>query len=512
MASKLDRVLNCVSLPSLPTVAMEVLELTRDHNVRIQQLARSVENDPAICAKILKTVNSSFYALSQPCPTIERAVAYLGLNTVKSLVLGFSLVDWSDHSESGFDLLNFWRRSVYSAAAARRIVLTTRACDPDEAFIAALMQDVGMLAAHIALGEAYDRIVASHQGGHETLSFSERDALGFDHAEAGAKLAERWKLPAQHVAAIRLHQSASGAGGGAHDAMVRSVILAGHAAAALTESNPGEALGRYIASAAAWFKLPEPEARQLLVTMTADAQSLASLFQLNTGESPDVQAILGEAQDAATRLQVAAQREAEQLRQNNDDLNRTIHTDALTGAGNRRMFDETLAAAFESAKSTGGTLSVVFIDADKFKSLNDTHGHQAGDEVLKELARRMTAVIGPRGTVCRYGGEEFAIILPGASRVQCATLAEQVRKNIERHLFAVDQAGAAAKSLPVTASMGVACYEPNSAGVFKNQRLLVQAADKAVYAAKAAGRNCVRVFTLKQPAPAAPSAPVAKAA
>ena len=90
---ELDRVLSCSTLPTLPSVGLQVLQLTRNPNVNAEQLAKVIETDPALSAKVLKTVNSSLYSLKDPCTTIRRALGYLGLAAVKSLVLGFSLMD-----------------------------------------------------------------------------------------------------------------------------------------------------------------------------------------------------------------------------------------------------------------------------------------------------------------------------------------------------------------------------------------------------------------------------------
>jgi two-component system cell cycle response regulator len=180
-------------------------------------------------------------------------------------------------------------------------------------------------------------------------------------------------------------------------------------------------------------------------------------------------------------------------------------TDALTQVGNRKQFGSQLATHFEQALSFNGCLAVVMVDADKFKNLNDTHGHQVGDAVLIEIARRLTETAGDAGIVCRYGGEEFAVILPGANRKDAAMMAETLRLAIASAPVDVSQLQVKADSVPVTASMGVSVFEPAVAQRINTTQLLVQAADKALYAAKHAGRNCVRVFHLK--VTATPTAP-----
>ncbi len=175
-SSTLDQVLSCPRLPTLPGVALSLMELTRNPDVELGDIADLVQNDQALTGKILKTVNSSYYGLSQPCATIRRALAYLGLSTVTSLVLGFSLVELTGSCDEEFDLPDYWRRCLASAAAARRIAMTTGACDPEEAFVAALMQDIGMLAMHAALKGDYDAVLCETGGNHFLLPHCERTA------------------------------------------------------------------------------------------------------------------------------------------------------------------------------------------------------------------------------------------------------------------------------------------------------------------------------------------------
>jgi diguanylate cyclase (GGDEF)-like protein len=488
----LEHILACPNLPSLPTVAMEVLELTRNANVQLTEIACVVQNDPALCAKILKTVNSSFYGLSKPCPTITRALTYLGLSTVKSLVLGFSLVDCTKVSEDGFDMIDYWRRCVYSAAAARRIAAMRNTCDPEEAFIAALMQDLGMPAIFQAIGREYVDVVASTAGSHESLAEAERDELGFDHATVGAALAERWRLPTEMVQAIRYHHSP------ANEApLSRTVCLAFCAANTLSRSEAGASLSLFTNRAVEWFGLSRDEAGAKLGVIAEDARELARLFKINTGQAPDINAILAQAEDASLVHQISVAREAETLRQTASDLARAAATDALTQCFNRKHFDAELSTRFEDAQSMNGCLAVIMVDADKFKNLNDTHGHQVGDAVLIEVARRLRETVGDAGVVCRYGGEEFSAILPGATRKDAAMKAESMRLAISSAPVDVKSLHGPVDSVSVTTSLGVAVLEPSAAARITTPQLLVQAADKALYAAKHAGRNCVRVFHLK---------------
>src|SRR5580658_7949316 len=117
-----NRIRQCSNLPSLPAIAMQVLELAQKVDVDIAEIARIISKDPALSGKILKTVNSSFYQRSQHVSTISHALVILGLQSVKTLVLGFSLVTSLEKNKGkGFKHLNYWRRSIYAATAARTI-------------------------------------------------------------------------------------------------------------------------------------------------------------------------------------------------------------------------------------------------------------------------------------------------------------------------------------------------------------------------------------------------------
>ena len=118
-----NRIRQSPNLPSLPAIAMQVLDLAQKADVDIAEIARIISRDPALSSKILRTVNSSFYARSQHVSTISHALVILGLQSVKTLVLGFSLVTSLSKTKggSGFKYIDYWKRSIFAATAARTI-------------------------------------------------------------------------------------------------------------------------------------------------------------------------------------------------------------------------------------------------------------------------------------------------------------------------------------------------------------------------------------------------------
>ncbi|MEX0876665.1 MAG: HDOD domain-containing protein, partial [Phycisphaerales bacterium] len=153
----LEDILSCSTLPSLPSVASRVLELTSDPDVKMDELAEEIRYDQGIAAKILRTVNSSFFGLRRRCSSIDHALVMLGLGPVKSLVLGFSLVS-SLKAEDGdaFCYPEYWKRSLTTAVASKYAAeMAGNKLILDEAFLAGLFQDIGMIAMHRTIGDNY---------------------------------------------------------------------------------------------------------------------------------------------------------------------------------------------------------------------------------------------------------------------------------------------------------------------------------------------------------------------
>jgi diguanylate cyclase (GGDEF)-like protein len=177
---------------------------------------------------------------------------------------------------------------------------------------------------------------------------------------------------------------------------------------------------------------------------------------------------------------------------------RIARTDPLTGLANRRHFDEQLTRIIGESLKYGAPASLIVADVDHFKKVNDTYGHEAGDEVLKAVARVFMGCVRAEDVCARYGGEEIAILLPETTVARAQEVAERVRRAIELRTIVHDE-----HEIPVTASFGVAGYPESSAlrdGLFP-------AADRALYEAKAAGRNRVRIAAPNAKPPATPAAP-----
>jgi two-component system, cell cycle response regulator len=187
---------------------------------------------------------------------------------------------------------------------------------------------------------------------------------------------------------------------------------------------------------------------------------------------------------ARARTQVRKKRYTERLRDNVQMQIELAITDALTGLYNRRYMESHLATLIEQSAARAKSLSVLVLDIDYFKAVNDTHGHEAGDEVLREFALRVKKSIRGIDLACRYGGEEFVVVMPETDKAVATTVAERLRRCIAAEPFAVERG---ARAIPVTISIGIAAL----AGRGDTAADVLKRADQALYRAKRDGRNRV---------------------
>jgi two-component system, cell cycle response regulator len=244
-----------------------------------------------------------------------------------------------------------------------------------------------------------------------------------------------------------------------------------------------------------WLKM-NAETRDIPVIMLTVRTALADRVEgLNIG-ADDYLAKPFEDQELEARIFAALRVKAahSELRDRNQQLESMLHhvealarTDALTGLYNRRRFADVLRREFAVTKRYKNTLSCLLLDLDHFKAINDRFGHDAGDQVLKEVARRITGSLREVDLAARYGGEEFVILLPHTSKGDARIVAERLLKNVRKQEF-----NFGGDVLSVTISIGCA---GNADVASNNPDDLVKAADIALYEAKKGGRNRVVMYT-----------------
>ncbi|MBE0490482.1 MAG: diguanylate cyclase [Halomonas sp.] len=483
-----SRLGECDSLPSLPAAAARVLMLARHPDTSLVEYAEAIDKDPALTLRLLSMANSSYYSRGgvEVC-TSREAVSRLGLDTTLATVMSFAL---TRINISALGLDHLWQRAIIAALAARH--LAARLC-PQQAgvlFTVSLLQDIGVLAA-IALDEQdYRQLIVSSQG-HDSLVAAEHALYGCDHASIGAWLADSWGLP-DHLA-MGIASSHGDLHGTSPEALC--LRLSGPIADAWLSATPARALFRLLHRFEALGNALPISLASLLEEVQENLPDMAKLLDITAPPIYDNHSLLEEAQQHLFRQALALsarmdtqEAELEALRQRQTELEQRSRRDDLTGLANRAWLEEQLKERFRLCREQGRTLSVVFIDLDHFKKLNDSYGHVLGDRVLENFAEALQESVREGDLAGRYGGEEFLVILPD-ERVEGAMV---VANRLSQLLTMRPMAHADGVPLHVSVSIGIACLDDAD---FRSARELIDAADQSMYRVKREGRDGTATFS-----------------
>ncbi len=485
-----------LTLPVLQATVARAIETAADPDCDIEALVEVIRLSPELSAHLLKAVNSSYYGLRRQISSVDQAVSSTGIGTVRNILLCFGAQDLSPN-HSTYPLEKFWEASVRRAVAAVTLAKRTGLKSPDNLFTIGLCQDLGLLAAIIDntpltahLAEVVDHSTA------ERLALEE--SLGVSHAEIGAALFDRWGYPEDIIETVRYHHRPKDA-----PSVYCNFAKIANAAEALTDLVSLQHKQQSLTEAELAFESISLDAgilSEVVDEISQEVGKAAEMLNIKVGTQPSYQEIAKaahaglfafnlsyesmtkELKDALIRQEKMSKR----LEELNAALEHQAMTDKLTRLPNRRSFNENLDKELNRAGRIHEPYSLLLMDVDHFKRFNDTHGHQAGDLVLKTVGRTILRQVRTCDLPARYGGEEFAVIMPHTPLKGAQIAAERIRKAV-----AATSVSFEGKSLQVTMSIGITVIDKPSekrAGV-----LALRRADDALYEAKSAGRNCVRV-------------------
>lgn len=490
----LDKILQCPDLPSLPAIAAQVIDLTSDENVSIDLLAQTITNDQALAAKILRTVNSSFYGLREPCSTIKRAVVLMGLKPVKTLALSFSLVSAiAKSADPSFDYESYWRRGLYTGIAAR-VLLEQRGLreHAEEAFLGGLLQDVGMLAMNAALGDEYRALVSRAGSDHSQLARMEIEVFELQHSDIGAMLATRWKLPEQLVMPVKYHERATAAPGSCAQ-IVRAVAIGNLVHDMLTSEHAAASMKQAYDKAKKWFAMRTDEVDEVVTRTGESASELASLFEISTGPAADPAGVLARASGELERL-ASEDPSAVAIGDGSALIIEQDQVDALTGIFNQSGFRSVLRSAFHFARNKKEALSLVVVSLDGFAKIREILGEGSDAEIIMDATRllreQFDAVAGVYG---RMADDLLAVVVASVPRAIVTARGDAFRAALlgVGEMLKVE----GGEGTPVlSASVGLACIESGKACPFESPEQLMGAAIRATQAAQKAGGNVTRTF------------------
>ena len=474
---------------------MRIIELTSDENVSIDELASTIQNDQALAAKVLKTVNSSFYGLRAPCSTVPRALVMLGLRPVKALALSFSLVSAIESkADSAFDYVGYWRRALYTGIAAKAILkFVGKDEEADEAFLGGLLQDIGVLAMYAAIGPDYLDLVSESSTDHASLGRRELETYELQHADIGAMLAARWKLPEQLVMPVRFHERPTAAPASS-SRIVRAVALGNLIHDSLTSENAAPPMRRAYDRAKRWFAMNGEDVDKITRLTAAGASELSRLFSIDTGETPDADEVVNRANKELEKLSA----ESPSLAAFANPTSIMIETDQIddqTGIFNAQGFRSVVRSAAYLGATKSLSVCVVIAAVDGLRSILRSCPEQVAAVASQTVVARLKDQFNPIGGVIgRIGPDLFGVVITGANSAVVSSLCDSFRGAISQHLVNLaDNAG----SQQLGSSIGMAIMDPTEKQIFKSPEQLMAAAVKAAQAAQESGGDATRVFIPK---------------
>ncbi len=464
----------------------------------MKELASTIEKDQGLAAKVLRTVNSSFYSVRTKCSTISKALVLLGLGPVKTLSLGFSLVSAvADSDDQAFDYKAYWRRGLYSGVAAKCLAEGAGLKCAEEAFLGGLLQDVGMVAMRRALGKQYLDLLAETNGDHRKLVKLELDTFEIQHPEIGAMLAKRWKLPDELVLPVKYHERPTAAPKECTE-LVRCVGLGNIAHDALTDADPTDAMRKLYTRCEEWLAMKPGRVDEVMRRIGQAVREMSTLFSLDTGSATDVDEVLRKAEAQLAAISKSGERSAAPAGSGLETLLKDSgEFDPLTGVLGRKGFDGALRQAFASAKRDNEAASLVEVSIDGLKGISSPASPEAADDVVVGVATLMKKHFEPvGGLVCRLTPEIFAAVMPGSSGAEALAVSEEFRQAVlrARQTWGQPSDGGASTTANIGVSIGLSAREGQSS-MFEKPEQMVVAAAHAVQSARAAGGNRSNLFT-----------------
>jgi diguanylate cyclase (GGDEF)-like protein len=499
-------------LPSPPQATARVIQACSDPNIGAQGLAQIVASDPVLTAELLRVVNSAFFGLKREVRSAVQAVTILGNRALRNLALCLAVRDSvRPGAIPGFDVMSFWEEGLRRAVSAKLIARSV-GFDPDEAFTIGLLQDFGMLALVFArpqLSPCWNELrvlTPDERRRQEQLLF------GTTHDRIGLVLAKTWSLPPGIALAMACHHAPDADGLPPHHREAcRIAHVADQMAAVFSCTTPEVAITRCRAAMAESFAMSADDADAVLAQVPSGVEEAAVSLGLRVATQLKYDEVMrlatqtlvaeNRSYQELTRALEQALREkdalAQRLQEANRQLEQLAYYDALTDLVNRRRFTEVLSSEVARHSRSGASMTLVMVDLDHFKSVNDTYGHPFGDQVLVAVAGVLREALRQTDVKARVGGEEICLLLPETGEEAAKAVVERARLAIESLALRTPQ-----RRVPVTASFGACSWSGRAldrVSIDTTCSTLLETADQALYDSKRAGRN--RVSWRKFPAP-----------
>ncbi len=493
-----------INLPSPPIIAAQILSTIQNKESSLNDLEKIISADPALTSKLLRIANSAFYALPYEVSSVNRALSILGTNVIKNIALSFVIAGnlRGDQETSSFNFDYFWRRSVTAAVAAELVMVMLDEKNED-IFVTALLQDIGVLIMYLSNGQEYSTILEQCiLNGGTNLINRERKMYQFDHQQLGCTFLESWNIPQSIVRPIRWHHEPELVS--EEDRRTCSVLYVANLLSAIySGTETSENFRELQTKMASFFDITADQTRTLLDDVAKKSLDILNIFEIDPGKMKPYSQMLQEANDELGKLNLSyeqlvlelkeskrkSENFANKLRKANIRLEELAFRDGLTNLYNHRYFQEILGKEMARVKRYKHSLSLIMFDIDFFKDVNDSYGHPGGDQVLIKLAQTIRDSVRPNDIVSRYGGEEFAVILPETNETGLRVFAERLRRCAASVTTMLKK-----NPVNITISCGGVHLSPDDD---VTQQELILIADRGLFLSKKNGRNRVTILPIE---------------
>jgi diguanylate cyclase (GGDEF)-like protein len=365
----------------------------------------------------------------------------------------------------------------------------------EDLFLPGLLQDIGMLALDKAMPDMYAGII-NEQHQHKVIQQTERDLIGVDHALVGAWLLDKWNLPKRIIDLVSISHNEERYEDVGDATPAENCIEVSNVIADCICSDEGKKEYQYAADVCEKILGMDKNAfLHNLECITQEITETAEIFELDVGDASLINCIAEQAKELLLLRTMETLKTAEELHHEAENLELkakvledSVKLDALTNVYNRGYLESTLENEFHSSTVKKRPLTLIMVDLDDFKNLNDSHGHSCGDKALIFAVEILRQCIRDTDSVCRYGGEEFVILLPNTNGIGSKSLANRIVKQFNSNNFIYKDN----TSISITASLGVATHGEDI--MFDNWEHLLNVADYCMYASKAAGKNKYTIY------------------
>ena len=402
---------------------MRLLELYNQEDVDVSAISQVIGADPVLTAKLIAYCNSPILGRANQTTSLKQAIVAAGMRATRIIGLSFSLMQNGGKNSAGFDFDRFWNQSLATAVAARSLSIHVGLA-ADEAFLMGLVLNIGSMAIAVTFPDEYGELSRKACELGRPIVDLEQEQLAVNRYTIGKLLLEKWNFPSKLAAPIGDYGDPAG-----ESNLYSNVFRLAEQISALVfekELNIDQIqTARNFAKSN--LKIGEDAFDQLFDQIVPKWSEYAQLLDYDFAQTVTIKDLENQARQQIANFSLNIAVENAEIQRENRELKTKAFVDGLTGLKNRRAYETEAVVELERCQQQRKLFVLMVVDIDHFKSVNDTYGHAAGDQVLAQVGQILRDDIRRKDSVFRIGGEEFVVILPDCMPQYADSAAERLR-------------------------------------------------------------------------------------